>query len=149
MIVLGLNVFHGDSSACIIKDGVLISAIEEERFTRVKHTAGFPIQAIKSCLSESKIKIDEIDYITLNRNPNLRIIKKIIYAITRGLFVKKINDRYKNFKLIKNIEKEFNKHFDNESSLASKIIHIDHHLYNFVLNRMYILTNLDHHLKLL
>ena len=64
----------------------------------------------------------------MNRNPNLRIIKKIIYAITRGLFVKKINDRYKNFKLIKNIEKEFNKHFDNESSLASKIIHIDHHL---------------------
>tara|TARA_A100001011_G_scaffold400835_1_gene519589 strand:+ start:764 stop:2506 length:1743 start_codon:yes stop_codon:yes gene_type:complete len=128
MIILGLNVFHGDSSACIIKDGVLISAIEEERFTRIKHTAGFPVQAIKSCLSECKIKIDEIDYITLNRNPNLRILKKIIYAITRGLLVKKINDRYKNYKLIKNIEQEFNKYFDIKSNLVDKIIYTDHHL---------------------
>ena len=64
MIILGLNVFHGDASACLIKNGILITAIEEERFTRVKHTAGF---------QQSKIEIDDVDFITINRNPSLRL----------------------------------------------------------------------------
>ena len=81
MIILGLNVFHGDASACLIKNGILITAIEEERFTRVKHTAGFPINAIKSCLQQSKIQIDDVDYITINRNPSLRLFKKVKYIL--------------------------------------------------------------------
>ena len=46
MYILGLNAYHGDSSACIYKDGVLIAATEEERFRRIKHWAGFPSEAI-------------------------------------------------------------------------------------------------------
>ena len=50
MYILGVNAFHGDSSACIVRDGVLVAAAEEERFRRIKHWAGFPSQAIAYCL---------------------------------------------------------------------------------------------------
>ena len=46
MHILGLNSFHGDSSACLITDGRIVAAAEEERFTRVKHWAGFPARSI-------------------------------------------------------------------------------------------------------
>ncbi|GAG37695.1 unnamed protein product, partial [marine sediment metagenome] len=51
MIILGINAYHGDSSVAIIKDGILLAAIEEERIRRTKHWAGFPSEAIKWCLS--------------------------------------------------------------------------------------------------
>lgn len=128
MIILGLNAFHGDASACLIKDGYLITAIEEERFTRLKHTAGFPINAIKSCLQQSKIKIDDVDFITINRNPSLRLFKKIRYALSRGFFIKNFLDRCKNYIKVKNIDDEFQNHFKVKSSLKNKIEFVDHHL---------------------
>jgi carbamoyltransferase len=57
MIILGLNGYHGDSSACIVIDGQLIAAVEEERFRRIKHWAGFPTEAIKYCLEEANVKV--------------------------------------------------------------------------------------------
>ena len=57
MIILGLNIFHGDAAACIIKDGEILIAIEEERINRVKHSSGFPIESIKYCLSYCNLKI--------------------------------------------------------------------------------------------
>jgi carbamoyltransferase len=53
MLILGLNAYHGDAAACIVRDGVLLAAAEEERFRRVKHWAGFPTEAIRYCLAES------------------------------------------------------------------------------------------------
>ena len=55
MIILGLNAFHGDSAACIFRDGKLVAAIEEERLRRIKHWAGFPSESIKFCLNECNI----------------------------------------------------------------------------------------------
>ena len=78
MHIIGLNSFHGDSSACLLKDGVLIAAAEEERFRRIKHWAGFPSEAIKWCLLEAGIKLEEVQHIALNHDPKVNIIKKII-----------------------------------------------------------------------
>ena len=77
MYILGLNAFHGDSSACILKDGEVIVALEEERIRRIKHWAGFPIEAIKYCLQDAGITIKDIDYITISRDPSANVIKKI------------------------------------------------------------------------
>ena len=60
MYILGINAFHGDSSACLLKDGVVINATEEERFKRIKHWAGFPKNSISYCLNESKINFSDI-----------------------------------------------------------------------------------------
>ena len=56
-IVLGINAFHADSSAALLINGKVVSAVEEERFSRIKHSAGFPKQAILWCLKNSKISI--------------------------------------------------------------------------------------------
>ena len=77
MYILGINAYHPDSSACIINDGVLITAIEEERITRIKHWAGFPILSIKHCLKEANIKLSDVDYISINRDPKVNLFKKL------------------------------------------------------------------------
>ena len=56
MIILGLNAFHGDAAAALIRDGELVAAAEEERFRRVKHWAGFPSKAITYCLREAGLQ---------------------------------------------------------------------------------------------
>ena len=81
IIILGLNAYHGDSSACIIVDGELLAAVEEERFTRIKHWAGFPKESVKYCLNEAGVAIDQIDHIAVNRNP------KAIFAYKRRLYL--------------------------------------------------------------
>ena len=80
--ILGLNIYHGDSSACIMKNGEIIFAIEEERINRIKHWAGFPIQSIKYCLNYAGISIDQVDYIALNSNSYSNFFNKIKYSIT-------------------------------------------------------------------
>ena len=81
MFIIGINLFHPDSSACIIKDGVLIAAAEEERFLRIKHWSGFPSEAIKWCLKEAGIELKDVQHIALNQNPRANFIKKIFYTI--------------------------------------------------------------------
>ena len=61
MIILGINAYHGDVAACLLKDGELIAACEEERFRRIKHCAGFPAQAIQTCLKIAAISFDQVD----------------------------------------------------------------------------------------
>ena len=81
MIILGLNVFHADTSACLVKDGKLIAAVEEERFTRIKHFTGFPKNSINFCLKEGRVKLEDIDYICVNYNTNYNFKEKIIFSL--------------------------------------------------------------------
>ncbi len=98
MYILGINAYHGDSSACILKDGEIIAASEEERFRRVKHWAGFPSEAISFCLNEAGINIDEVDYITISRDPSANIHKKIIHSVKNLVNIKALKDRLANSK---------------------------------------------------
>jgi len=125
MIVLGLNAYHGDASACIFKDDIILAAAEEERFIRIKHAAGFPINAIKYCLQVAEISIDQVDHITINRNPKQKIIKKALYASTQLFNINFIKNRFENLKRINSIKKEFENYFKVE--LKSQIHNIDHH----------------------
>ena len=125
MIVLGLNAYHGDAAACIFVDGKLIAAAEEERFTRIKHAAGFPVNAIKFCLKFCNIDLSRVDHITINRNPNQKIIKKALFASTKLFNLNFIKDRFNNLKKINSIKDEFEYHF--KTKINSKIHNIDHH----------------------
>ena len=62
MIILGINAYHADSSAAIFVNGKMIAAIEEERFRRVKHWAGFPELAIRFCLKEAGVDFKDVNY---------------------------------------------------------------------------------------
>jgi len=72
MYILGISCYYHDASACILKDGKLIAAAEEERFTRKKHDIDFPINAIKYCLKEARITIDKVSYIGFYEKPLLK-----------------------------------------------------------------------------
>ena len=82
MYILGINAFHADSSATLIKNGEVIFATEEERFTRKKHWAGLPIQSIKFCLDAEKINIKDISTICIGRDPKAKVFNKIKYIFS-------------------------------------------------------------------
>ncbi len=72
MKIIGISAYYHDSAACLIDKGKVISAAQEERFTRIKHDPGFPSQAIQYCISEAGIKPEEIDYIVFYDKPFLK-----------------------------------------------------------------------------
>ena len=76
MYILGINAYHGDAAAAIIRDGRLIAAVEEERFNRVKHCAGFPTQSIEYCLRAAGITIADTDHVGISRNPSANLQKR-------------------------------------------------------------------------
>ncbi|MBU2863972.1 hypothetical protein KO489_08985 [Reinekea forsetii] len=82
MIILGINYFFHDTSACIVKDGKLIVALEEERLTRQKHTYQFPQNAIDKCLEVANLKYEDIDHIALSISPYKDLLKKLTYAVS-------------------------------------------------------------------
>ena len=88
-IILGLNCNHADSSACLVKDGKLIIALEEERINRIKHWAGLPTNSIKECLKNSNINLNEITDISINTNPLSNFNYKIFFFLKDYLFGKK------------------------------------------------------------
>lgn len=128
MYILGLNIYHGDSSACIYKDEVLLCAFEEERFTRKKHWAGFPVLAIKECLKEAGISIETVDHITVSRNPKENLSKKILHTLKYQTSISGITQRLKNSRKIGALEDIFAQNFSLPSSVfSSKIHNIEHH----------------------
>lgn len=84
MIILGINAYHGDAAAAIIRDGELIAAVEEERFNRCKHCAGFPTEAVRYCLETAGVKIEDVEHIGISRDPSAHLHKKILFAATRA-----------------------------------------------------------------
>jgi carbamoyltransferase len=84
MYILGINAYHGDAAAAIIRDGVLVAAVEEERFNRCKHCAGFPTEAVRYCLATAGIGIEEVEHIGISRDPSAHLHKKALFAATRA-----------------------------------------------------------------
>src|SRR6478609_1401585 len=106
MYILGLNAFHGDSSACLLQDGVLIAAAEEERFRRIKHWAGFPAEAIRYCLAEAGATLADVDHIAINSDPKANILRRLGYAFTQRPDLKLVIDRVRNQSKRLSIERE-------------------------------------------
>ena len=101
--ILGINAYHGDLSACILKSNQLVAAAEEERFLRVKHWAGFPKEAIKYCLDEAKITIDEGAYphdfaflFCNDSSENIKSNQLIDLNIDEAIELFKIPEKYEN-----------------------------------------------------
>jgi carbamoyltransferase len=81
MIVVGLNAYHGDASAVLVRDGQLVAAIAEERFSRVKHCAGFPHRALAECLRIADARASDVDIFAVSRNPRAHLWRKALFLI--------------------------------------------------------------------
>ncbi len=123
---LGLNFLHSDSSACLFRNNQLIAASEEERFTRVKHTSNFPVNAINFCLKMGGINISNINYVTINTNPFSSYLKKISYILFNPSALKIALHSLINSKKKLNINKLL-ANVDKENAFNGEIKYIDHH----------------------
>jgi len=86
--ILGLSCFYHDSAACLIGDGIIVAAAQEERFTRIKHDPGFPKNAITYCLDEASIKPERLDYVVFYDKPILtfeRLLLSYLSVAPKGL----------------------------------------------------------------
>ncbi len=127
MIVLGLNAFHGDSSAALVKDGKLIAAAEEERFRRIKHWSGLPTEAMKWCLADAGLKLSDVDHIAINRNPKVNNLRRALYVLRRRPSLSLIFKRLANMKRAATFEENIQTAFQGET-LRAKVHHVEHHL---------------------
>ena len=125
-IVLGLNAFHADTSACLIMNGKIVAALEEERINRKKHSSDFPLNAINECLKIGNISFKDITDISINSDPTKNLHIKFIHFL-KNLEIKKINNLFLNRLRNKtNLRKILNKNFELNDNL--KINNIEHHL---------------------
>ncbi len=128
MYTLGLNAYHGDSSACIYQDTELIAATEEERIRRVKHWAGLPVEAIRFCLTEAGIELTDVDVVTVSRDPKAKFLQKAFYAIRKGIQLTTIKDRLQNSFSIRSLKEDIASAFDVDATTwKAQIQYIEHH----------------------
>jgi carbamoyltransferase len=124
MYILGLNAYHADSSAALLKDGRVVYATEEERFTRKKHWAGLPLKSVKFCLDSEGIEINQIQAICIGRSPKAKRLQKLIFSIGNPLItLNLVSNRIRNRSDIQNIEKLFIKEF----GYCPPVKFIEHH----------------------
>ena len=87
MIILGISAYYHDSAAALVRDGVIVAAAQEERFTRNKHDPGFPANAVRWCLAEGRITSREVDRVAFYDKPFLkfeRLLETYLAFAPRG-----------------------------------------------------------------
>jgi carbamoyltransferase len=128
MIILGVNAYHGDVSAALVRDGVLLAAVEEERFNRVKHWAGFPHAAIRSCLSMAGVSPDQIDGFAISRNPRAHWLRKALFVLRHRPQSAMVSDRAKNLRRIGRIGDTLAESLGLDASrVRSRLHRVEHH----------------------
>lgn len=127
MIVLGLNAFHADSSAALVVDGQLINAVEEERFRRIKHWAGFPSQAIDWCLKSAGVELGKVDIVAINTDPRAGRLARTAYAVRHLPSPAMVIDRLRARRKRLSIDQHFAREFAGQPFRA-RIVPVEHHL---------------------
>jgi carbamoyltransferase len=128
LYILGINAYHGDAAAAIIKDGQLIAAVEEERFNRKKHCAGFPSLAINYCLEAAGISLDQVEHVGISRDPSAHLHKKVLFSLTKlanlsGL----IATRLANAAKIRDLRQELARALGVAASKSAQFHNVEHH----------------------
>jgi carbamoyltransferase len=98
--ILGINAYHGDVSAVIVRDGELVAAVEEERFRRIKHVAGFPHGAIRACLEMAGLTPSDIDHVGISRDPRAHLPRKALFALRHRPRGGLVRDRAANYRRV-------------------------------------------------
>ena len=110
-VILGLNVYHADSAACILLDGKLVAAAEEERFRRIKHWAGFPSKAIRYCLDAAGLKLNQVDVVAVNQDSGANLGRKIAFTLTKrpeaSFVLERLRQKKQRAGVVENLAREF------------------------------------------
>jgi carbamoyltransferase len=129
LYILGINAYHGDASATLIRDGQLLVAVEEERFNRQKHCAGFPTLAIRHCLEAAGIGPADLDHVAISRDPQANLHKKVLFGLSRpGSLKKVLLDRLANAAKVRDLRLELATSLGVPGSALRATFHqVEHH----------------------
>lgn len=138
MYILGISAYYHDSAACLVRDGEIIAAVQEERFTRKKHDSGFPVHAVRYCLKEAGIRPEQIDVVAFYEKPFLkfeRILETYLNFAPKGLksfslsMPMWIKEKLFQAKLIKDeLNRTFGLKKGDQIDWNSKMLFPEHHL---------------------
>jgi carbamoyltransferase len=129
MLILGLNMFHADSSAAIIEDGEVKFAIAEERLNRIKHYAGFPSLAIKACLDFVGAKITDIDHVAVGQDSDANLAKKVQYALANPIGILNFIRLRQRKQALRDVRTLLAKAFELDTkTLRFREHHVEHHI---------------------
>jgi len=128
MNILGINAYHGDASACLIQNGQLIAAVEEERFNRIKHWAGFPAESIRFCLKMGGISAADLDHVAVSFNPKANLNRKLLFTLQNRPSMRSLFDRFdkqsKSASLLQDLATACHCH---PEDIRAKIHNLEHH----------------------
>ena len=126
--VVGISAYHGDSSAALVTDGRLVAAVEEERFTRVKHWAGFPRESIAQCLAMAGRQAGDIHHFAVSRDPRAHLWRKALFALRRRPGAGMVRDRLRNRRRVKDVASAVGEAFELEVAAVRGRTHwVEHH----------------------
>ncbi|HRE88301.1 MAG TPA: carbamoyltransferase C-terminal domain-containing protein [Myxococcota bacterium] len=128
--ILGINAFHADASAVLLKDGVLVGAIAEERLNRVKHFAGFPAMAIRKLLEMGGLTVGDLDHIAIGRDAKANLTDKIAFSLQNLTRISKLaRQRLENRANIKDIPELLAQACGvSRETVKARVHHVEHHL---------------------
>ena len=128
MNILGINAYHGDASASLIQNGQLIAAVEEERFMRMKHWAGFPAQSIRYCLKVGKLSPSDLDRVAVSYNPKANLNNKLLFTLQNRPSLKSLLDRFSKQSKSTSIQEKLAETCQcHPSDIKAKIYTLEHH----------------------
>ncbi|MEO8192491.1 MAG: carbamoyltransferase C-terminal domain-containing protein [Gemmatimonadales bacterium] len=127
MYILGINAYHADGSAVLIHDGELVVALEEERFRRIKHWAGFPTVTIQRCLDIAGITGADIAHVAISRDPRANLLRKAAFAVTNRMSISNIVNRTRNLKKVNEIHEPLAAALGVDRPALPKVHFVEHH----------------------
>jgi carbamoyltransferase len=127
MYILGINAYHADGSAVLLKDGELVVAVEEERFRRIKHWAGFPNEAIAKCLEIGGITGAEVSHVAISRDPKANLLRKAAFAVTNRMSITNIVNRTKNLRKVHDVSDPLAEALGVPATSLPRVHFVEHH----------------------
>jgi carbamoyltransferase len=126
-VILGVNAYHGDSAACIVVNGNLVAAAEEERFRRIKHWAGFPSESIRYCLKEARVRLSDVGTLAINSDSRPARLRRLAFVVQNrpklSYVLRQVRTRLKRQGLVEVIEREFP-----DQRFQGAVLPVEHHL---------------------
>jgi carbamoyltransferase len=127
MYILGINAYHADGSAVLIRDGELVVAVEEERFRRIKHWAGFPTESISRVLDIAGIRGSDIAHVAVSRDPKANLLRKAAFAVSNRMKISNIVNRTRNLRKVNEIQSPLAEALGVGEGNLPRIHFVEHH----------------------
>jgi carbamoyltransferase len=126
--VLGISAYHADAAAALLVDGRLVAAVAEERFTRIRHCAGFPANAVRACLAMAGVAPRAVDRFAVGRDPRAHLARKALFALRARPSFGLLRDRAANANRVRDVAAALGEALDlDPAHIRARLRFVEHH----------------------